>query len=112
MLVVAGDFWFGHSLFSRQRVNIDSRFTHYTLLSDQRSQFVGFTFQHKVGARNAVNQLLGSELITQCLRVLIGTHPHLVEDTVIAAVIELAVNLKRWGCENRLFNLLIADTQF
>ena len=112
LFVVAGNLLFGHRLLRRQRVNIDSRFTHHALLSYQCRQLVGFTFQHKIGTGNTVNQLLGSELVTQRLGVLIGGHPHLVEDTVIAAVIKFAVNLEGWGRENRLFNLLITDTQF
>lgn len=112
LFVVVGNFLFGYRLFRRQRVNIDSRFTYYALLRDQCRQFVGFIFQYKIGIGNVVNQLLGSELVTQRLGVLIGGYFYLVEDIVIAVVIKFVVNLEGWGRENRLFNLFIVDIQF
>lgn len=112
LFVVVGNFLFGYRLFCCQCVNIDSCFMYYVLLCDQCCQFVGFIFQYKIGIGNVVNQLLGSELVMQCLGVLIGGYFYLVEDIVIVVVIKFVVNLEGWGCENCLFNLFIVDIQF
>jgi hypothetical protein len=57
------------------RAHIDGRFTHNALLRHQRSQLVGFAFEHKIGTRNGIDQLLSGQLVTQRLRVLIGVIP-------------------------------------
>ena len=64
LLVVAGNFLLGNRLLRGQCVNVNRRLAHDPLLCDQRRQFVRFAFQHKVRTGNAVNQLLGSKLIT------------------------------------------------
>ena len=64
LLVVAGNFLLGNGLLRGKRVNVNRRLTHDTLLCDQRRQLIGFAFQHEVRTGNAVDQLLGSKLIT------------------------------------------------
>ncbi|MNN43189.1 hypothetical protein D3C81_1574130 [compost metagenome] len=94
LLVVAGNFLLGNRLFRCKCVDVNSRFTHDTLLCNQRRQFVRFTLQHELCPGYAVDQLLGGELVTQRLSILVCGHPHLIYNCVIAVVIKFTVNLE------------------
>ena len=100
-----------HLLFRRQGVNINGRFTYNALLRHQRSQFIRFAFEHEIGANNGIDELLGGQLVTQRLRVLIGRHPHLVDDAVVTRVVEFTVRLEGLRGEDGFFHLLIANAK-
>ena len=98
-------------LFRRQGIYVNGRFTHNALLRNQRGQFVRFTFEHEISTHNSIDELLGSQLVTQRLRVLIGGHAHLVDDAVVTRVIKFAVRLEGLRGENGFFHLLVADAE-
>ena len=72
---------------------------------------VGLARQHEIGTGYRIDQLLRRQLVTQRLRVLIGSHAHLIHDAAEAFVIKLAVRLEGLGLEDGLFHLVVADAQ-
>ena len=111
LLVVSVNVSITNLLFRRQGVHINGRFAYNTLLRHQRGQFVRFTFEHEIGAHNGIDELLGGQLVTQCLSVLIGRHPHLIDDAVVTRVVEFTVRLEGLRGEDGFFHLLIADAK-
>ena len=112
LLVVAGHFLVRHRLLRCKGINVNRGFADDALLSDQRRQLIRLAFEHEIGTRDAADKLLRSQLVTQGLRILVSSHPHLIDNRVVAVVIKLAIDLECRRGENGLLHLFIADAQF
>ena len=94
LLVIGVNVRVANLLLRRQSIHIDGRFTYHALLCNQGCQLFRLTFEHEISANDGIDELLGCQLITQSLSVLIGSHAHLINDAVVTRIVEFAVRLE------------------